>query len=259
MRNILLNASSKPTLIAHRGYSECYPENTLAGLEAALRVGAQCIEFDVHFTADGVPVVFHDTELARVTGSEGRIEEVSFATLSKLRASEKDRFGEKFLQEPVPSLQDVLALLQQWPDATAFVEIKTATVKYFGVETVVQGLMAALANFQTQCILTSFDRSVLEAARNSGMQYIGWVLREWDSESYVHAQSLLPDVLICNADKIGADELWPGPEQKPWQWALYDIVDPDEALRWFARGADFIETWDIGGMLRDSRLRPESS
>ena len=259
MRNILLNASSKPTLIAHRGYSECYPENTLAGLEAALRVGAQCIEFDVHFTADGVPVVFHDTELARVTGSEGRIEEVSFATLSQLRASETDRLGKKFLQEPIPSLQDVLGLLQQWPNAIAFVEIKTATVKCFGVDTVVQGLMTALADFQTQCILISFDRSVLEAARKSGMQRIGWVLREYNSISQEHAQALLADVLICNAEKIGADELWPGPKQKPWQWALYDIVDPDEALRWFARGADFIETWDIGGMLGDSRLRPGSS
>jgi len=259
MRNILLNTSSKPTLIAHRGYSECYPENTLVGLETALRAGAQCIEFDVHFTADGVPVVFHDTELARVTGSEGRIQEISFSALSKLRASETDRFGEKFIQEPVPSLQAVLELLTRWPDATAFVEIKTATVKYFGEEAVVQGLMAALANFQTQCILISFDRSVLEAARKSGMQRIGWVLREYNSISHEHAQALLPDVLICNAEKIGADELWPGPEQKPWQWALYDIIDPDEALRWFARGADFIETWDIGGMLGDSRLSPESS
>lgn len=258
MKSLYSKTASSPVLIAHRGYSECYPENTLAGLEAALRVGAQCIEFDVHFTADRVPVVFHDTELARVTGSEGRIEEVSFAALSQLCASETERFGEKFLQEPVPSLADVLALLQQWPDATAFVEIKTATVKYFGVDTVVQALMAALADFQTQCILISFDRSVLDAARKSGMQRIGWVLREYNSISQEHAQALLPDVLICNAEKIGADELWPGPEQRPWQWALYDIVDPDEALRWFARGADFIETWDIGGMLGDSRLRPES-
>lgn len=257
MKALGSTTASKPTLIAHRGYSERYPENTLSGLEAALRVGAQCVEFDVHFTADGVPVVFHDTELARVTGSEGRIQEISYSELSQLHASEAARFGEKFSQEPVPSLQAVLALLNQWPDAIAFVEIKTATVKYFGVEAVVQGLMAALADFQAQCVLISFDREVLEAAREAGMQRIGWVLREWNSESYEHAQVLLPDVLICNAEKIGADELWPGPEKKPWQWALYDIVDPDEALRWFARGAGFIETWDIGGMLGDSRLKPE--
>ena len=159
----------------------------------------------------------------------------------------------------MPSLQAVLALLKQWPDATAFVEIKTATVKYFGVDVVVQGLMAALAGFQKQCVLISFDNAVLEAARKAGMQRIGWVLREYNAISHEQAKALLPDVMICNAEKIGADDLWSGPAQKPWQWALYDIVDPDLALQWFERGADFIETWDIGGMLGDSRLRPESS
>lgn len=251
MSAVFPNSASRPHLIAHRGYSQCYPENTLAGLEAALRVGAQCIEFDVQFTADAVPVVFHDSELARVTGNEGRIQDISFAAVSQLRASEFGRFGEKFIQEPVPSLQAVLALLKQWPAATALVEIKTDSVKYFGVERVVQGLMSALAEVQAQCILIAFDRAVLESVRKAGMPRIGWVLREWNSASQEQAQAMSPELLICNADKIGAEErLWPG----PWQWALYDIVDPELALQWFARGADLIETWDIGGMLRDPRL-----
>ena len=245
--------ATRPILIAHRGYSQCYPENTLAGFQAALRAGAQCIEFDVQFTADRVPVVFHDTELARVTGSKGRIQEISFAALSQLRASEVDRLGKQFLQEPIPSLQDVLDLLTQWPGATAFVEIKTATVKQFGVAQVVDVLMSALKNIQTQCILISFDWAVLESARKAGMSRIGWVIRDWNNESCLQAQALSPDVLFYDVEKIGTEDLWPG----PWQWALYDIVDPDEALRWFARGVDFIETWDIGAMLADPRLTPE--
>lgn len=241
-----------PILIAHRGYSQCYPENTLVGLQAALRAGAPCIEFDVHFTADSVPVVFHDTELARVTGSKGKIQEISFAALSRLHASEVNRLGDQFSQEPVPSLQAVLDLLRQWPEATAFVEIKTATVKHFGVDHVVQVLMSALKDFQEQCVLISFDWSVLESARKAGMSRIGWAIRDWNNESYLRAQALSPDVLFYDVEKIGTEELWSG----PWQWALYDIVDPDEALRWFARGVDYIETWDIGGMLRDPRLAP---
>jgi glycerophosphoryl diester phosphodiesterase len=242
----------RPILIAHRGYSQCYPENTLAGLQAALRAGAQCVEFDVHFTADSVPVVFHDTELARVTGSKGKIQDISFAALSRLHASEVDRLGETFLEEPVPSLQNVLDMLAQWPNATAFVEIKTATVKHFGMAHVADVLMSALKDFQEQCVLISFDWAVLEYARKAGMSRIGWVIRDWNNESYLQAQALSPDVLFYDVEKIGTEDLWPG----PWQWALYDIVDPDEALRWFARGVDYIETWDIGGMLRDPRLAP---
>jgi len=248
-----LRPKVRPTLIAHRGYSQCYPENTLVGLQAALSAGAQCIEFDVQFTADSVPVVFHDSELARVTGSEGTIQQRSFAALSQLCASEAGRLGDAFLQEPVPSLQAVLSLVTQWPNVTAFVEIKVATVNHFGVDHVAQVLMSALENVQTQCVLISYDWAVLDSARKAGMPRIGWVIREWNEDSRAQAQILSPDVLFCNVEKITVDELWPG----PWQWALYDIVDADEALRWFTRGANFIETWDIGKMLRDPRLTPK--
>lgn len=249
-----MSAPDRPILVAHRGYSQCYPENTLVGLEAALQAGAQCIEFDVHFTADRVPVVFHDSELKRVTGREGIIQEAPFAALNQFYAKESDRFGEEFSQEPVPSLQDVLNLLKQWPNATAFVEIKTATIRHFGEEMVVQTLMAALENVQSQCILISFDWAVLERARKAGMLRIGWVIREWNVESQAQAKILSPDILFADVEDVGVDELWPG----SWQWAVYDVVDPDEALRWFARGVSFIETWDIGHMLSDDRLRPES-
>lgn len=243
----------RPKLIAHRGYSQRYPENTLAGLRAALDAGAQYVEFDVQFTADSVPVVFHDSELERVTGGAGLIQQTSFAALSQLRATEAGRLGDAFSQEPVPSLQSVLSFIMQWPNLTAFVEIKAETVKTFGVDHVVEVLLSALEKVQTQCYLISFDWAVLDSARKAGMSRIGWVIREWNDDSRAQAQALLPDVLFCAVEKIGADELWPG----PWQWALYDIVDPDEALRWFARGADYIETWDIGRMLRELRLRPE--
>lgn len=245
--------TSRPILIAHRGYSQRYPENTLSGLQAALQAGAQCIEFDVQFTADSVPVVFHDSDLARVTGSEGIIQETSFAALGQLHAKEVERLGEEFSQEPIPSLQAILSLLKQRPNVTAYVEIKTATVKHFGEDHVVKVLMEILSGFEAQCILISFDYSVLKCAKKAGMSRIGWVIREWNADSQAQAVALSPDVLFCDIEKIGDDELWPG----TWQWVVYDIVDPDEALRWFARGAGLIETWDIGSMLDDPRLKPE--
>lgn len=246
-------STARPRLIAHRGYSQRYPENTLLALEAALDVGADYIEFDVQFTADQVPVVFHDSELARLTGSEGIIQETPFAALGQLRVSEVDRLGEACAPQPIPSLTAVLALLQRWPQATAFVEIKSETLRHFGVEPVVEILLAALQPVRSQCCLISFDETVLARARQVGQSRIGWVIRDWNSVSQQLALGLAPDMLFCNAQKIGVEALWPG----PWQWALYDIVDPEEALRWFARGADFIETWDIGGLLQDPRLGVE--
>ena len=53
--------------IAHRGFSSRYPENTLLAFERALDLGADGAEFDVQLSKDGVPVVFHDESLQRIT------------------------------------------------------------------------------------------------------------------------------------------------------------------------------------------------
>jgi len=201
-------------------------------------------------------VVFHDDELHRTTGVRARIYQRTAAELAPLRASETQRFGQQFSDEPIPTLDDVLQLLTQWPNATAFVEIKQETVAHFGTEAVARRMMAALAAHQHNCILISFDVGVLQAARNAGMQRIGWVLSKWNNAAHQQAEQLAPDVLFCNCKKISKRKvLWPG----VWSWALYDIVDPAVALRWFARGAQLIETWDVVAMLRDPQLQVSES
>lgn len=244
--------SERPQLIAHRGYSECYPENTLLGLEAALRAGADCIEFDVQFSSDGVPVVIHDNELMRTTGVVGKVNQTDAAQLATLCAGEEQRFGNQFRDEPLPSLAAVLQLLNQWPNTTAFVEIKEETIECFGVELVAQRLVAELAPFGNRCVLISFDASVLEAAKKMGAKRVGWVIRKWGNDSFRLVQKLKPDVLLCNYKKIPDTDnvLWEG----PWQWAIYDVVDPGVAMRWIKQGVHFIETWDSGGMLSDQKL-----
>ncbi len=69
---------------------ETYPENTLIGIEAALKCGAPYVEFDVQCTVDGVLVVFHDIELKRVTGVTGNLLEMQFDKLKSVYISEAD-------------------------------------------------------------------------------------------------------------------------------------------------------------------------
>lgn len=239
-------------LVAHRGYSQCYPENTLSALQAALTSGARYVEFDVQFTADRVPMVFHDVELKRITGEAGNIHQLTAAQLRKFRASEAGRFGEQFADERIPTLEAVLQLLAQWPEVTAFVEIKKETVELLGTKAVARDMRTALSAYQHNCILISFDAPVLQTSRDAGISRIGWVVSKWNDADREQAQKLSPDVLFCNYKKIADDDvLWSG----DWQWALYDVVDPIVALHWFSRGVDLIETWDIGAMLADSGLQ----
>lgn len=245
-------SDDRPQLVAHRGYSECYPENTLVGLEAAICLGADCIEFDVQYSKDMVPVVIHDDSLGRTSGIDGNINQFTATQLSEIIVGESYRFGDRYKNETIPTLSAVLELLKQWPRITAFVELKSEAIESFGLASVVQDVVSRLKPYVEQTVLISSHAEVSGVARELGMRRTGWVILNWDKESQEYAQVNTPDVLFCNYKQIpdmdGA--LWQG----PWQWALYDIVDPRVALRWIGRGVKFIESWDIGRLLRNQPL-----
>lgn len=64
--------TSRPLVIAHRGYSLLAPENSLAAFRTALEAGVDLVELDYHHTGDGVPVVIHDGTLDRTTDAIAR-------------------------------------------------------------------------------------------------------------------------------------------------------------------------------------------
>src|SRR5687767_14329580 len=92
---------ANPLIIAHRGASAARPENTLGAFRRALALEADGIELDVQITRDGVPVVFHDSSLRRLTGTSGGIARQTWAELRGLRVRQT---------EPIPRLVDVLRL-----------------------------------------------------------------------------------------------------------------------------------------------------
>lgn len=84
---------TSPEIIAHRGASRERPENTLAAFRRAVELGADAAELDVHRTADGVLVVFHDPLIPGL----GPITVLSAAQVT----------GHLVRGEPVPTLQSV--------------------------------------------------------------------------------------------------------------------------------------------------------
>jgi glycerophosphoryl diester phosphodiesterase len=67
-----LLALDRPLVIAHRGYPQFAPENTLPAFQLALEAGADLVELDYHHTKDGVPIVIHDADLDRTTDATNR-------------------------------------------------------------------------------------------------------------------------------------------------------------------------------------------
>ena len=75
-----------PIVIGHRGCAGEVPENTLESFARGLADGAAILESDVHATRDGVPVLIHDDDVARVTQGSGLVAELDLAELQQLDA-----------------------------------------------------------------------------------------------------------------------------------------------------------------------------
>ncbi|MEM7798187.1 MAG: glycerophosphodiester phosphodiesterase family protein [Chloroflexota bacterium] len=100
MSNWIVEDQSTPLVIAHRGASGDAPENTLVAFQLAEAQQADGFEFDVHLSADGVPVVIHDRKLERTTTGTGLVSSLTVSQLKELDAGEG---------ESIPTLEEVFS------------------------------------------------------------------------------------------------------------------------------------------------------
>ena len=106
-QNLNINEKLFTTEItAHRGASLLYPENTMSAFKGAQKENAQWIEIDVRKTKDGQLVVFHDENLARITGVDKELNNLTYQELKKLDYG--SFFDKKFAHEQIPLLADVI-------------------------------------------------------------------------------------------------------------------------------------------------------
>lgn len=101
-----------PIAFAHRGGACDAPENTMPAFEHAVRLGYRYLETDVHVTADGVLLAFHDETLDRVTDQVGRIDQLPWARVRRALVDGR---------EPIVRFDELLAA---WPEARINVDPK---------------------------------------------------------------------------------------------------------------------------------------
>ncbi len=136
-----------PLAFAHRGGAGHYPENSWKAFEHAVKLGYAYLETDVHATADGTVVAFHDKTLDRVTDSAGKISGLTAAQVAAARIDGT---------EPIPVLAD---LIMAWPDVRFNIDIKDDPA--VGP---LAGVLQATNCWDRVC-LTSFSGRRLSAAR----------------------------------------------------------------------------------------------
>ena len=101
-------------VIGHRGGAGAAPENTLEAIRHGVEAGADAIEFDIHGTADGRIVLFHDDTLERTTDGSGPVEALTLEELRRFDAGYRftPDFGRSFpfrgTGVRVPTLEEAL-------------------------------------------------------------------------------------------------------------------------------------------------------
>lgn len=232
-------------IIAHRGYSQRYPENTLPALQAAVDVGADAVELDVQLCRDGIPVVLHDATLDRVSGQAGSVVDLDFEQLQAFSVHQPARFGTKFQPVRIPALSEVAQALEP-SRAFVFVEIKNETVPHDAIPQAVEAVLAACKPLGERAILISFDQCTVRHARSLGTR-TGWVLSDWSRASRECLEAIGPDFAFVSTGILPPATALPW--QGPWEWAIYEINTWQQAQQLVRRSFSWIETQAVETLL----------
>ena len=234
-------------IIAHRGWSGEYPENTMLAFKKAAEVKADGIEMDVHLSKDGEVMVIHDEALIRTTGKEGIVSDYKRSELEKISAgkTKNDSFG----FTPIPSLEEFLDFLKD-TDLMVNIELKTAPVFYPTLEEKTLGLVKRFG-LENRVIFSSFNwLSIMLLKKlapeipgglligNPKIKNIGYAIKETGFDAYHPDFALLDDEAVkeLQANKVAINVWTVNKEEdmkKCQKWGVDGLITnhPDLAIK----------------------------
>lgn len=147
--------ASGPIGLAHRGGTLYAPnegiENSLRAFRHALALGYRHLETDVHATADGQVVAFHDPRLDRVTDATGAVADLPYAAVAEARIGGT---------EPIPTLAE---LLEELPEASLNIDIKADSALEPTLE-----LLRRMDALDRVCLASFSDKRIRAVRRRLG-------------------------------------------------------------------------------------------
>lgn len=242
------------TLIAHRGYSARYPENTLLAYQAAYDCGARFVELDLQLTADCVPILHHDPTLKRMAGVDVNIFDTTSVELERYSAAYPQRFSDEFSTNTFTHFKIFCEWLKAHSDVIAFVEIKQESIDHFDLITVMESIFKEIVgtSTQSQCIIIAFNQLVVEYTQKNSTLMTGWVLPAWSDKQQLVLRCLQPAFVFCDVRILPANdkEIWRG----NWEWAVYNLDDIESAIAMVNRGILLLETNEIDTLANSESL-----
>lgn len=156
--------------LAHRGYSDLYPENTMKAFKEAYYKGFDGVETDVHLTKDGEMVLIHDEKINRTSTGKGYVHNYTLAQLRQFNFCYKF----KGIYE-IPTLRELLEFVKG-KDFCVNIELKTDVIHYEQIEEKVIKLVEELG-VENQIYYSSFYLpSVLKVKQLCPNAYAGYLM-----------------------------------------------------------------------------------
>jgi len=234
-------------IIGHRGAMGERPENTAASFLKAISDGADGIEFDVHLTADGIPVVIHDEKVDRTTDGKGFVGGMTLAEIKKLDAGYEDYPDEKIL-----TLEEVLALTID-KCKIINIELKQGPVFYQGLE---EKVFDIISNFEImeKVIISSFNHYTINYIKKRcvevkcGLLYMAGLYKPWSYAQSVGAEAIHPFAASVN------QEIVEGCHKNDISVNVFGVNTEEAVSKMLAYGVDGIIT-DFPGLAVKNRNR----
>ena len=227
-----------PKVIAHRCGGALAPENTLAGLAIAARIGCRAVEFDVMLSRDGEPVLIHESN-----HPELGIERSKLISGSYPEADPADRFHHAFAGETIPSLHAALRRCRELGLA-ANLEIKPAQGHDVETGRVVGRRLASLGvDDRPALLLSSFSADALEAA----MEDVDDIPRGWLAGAFDAAALKTASRLGCASIHLALDGLEAAHVVAARAAGLEVLVYTVNRLA----DARRLASWGVGGLFTD--------
>lgn len=108
LRDNLFNNPKYVTIVAHRGDWRNHPENSIPAFKSCIDMGIDMIEIDVQRTKDGKLILMHDRTVDRCTNGKGKIEDMTYDEIQKLRL--RPQHNASATRNHIPTLEEVLVL-----------------------------------------------------------------------------------------------------------------------------------------------------
>ena len=123
LSSLSLSLYAKPKCIAHRGFSDQFPENSTSAIAAAVDMDADGVEFDIHHTKDGVAILMHDETLLRTAESKPEMSCPLETLISELNYAQIQENCKLKNEGDIPLFSDTLKLLED-KEIYSFIEFK---------------------------------------------------------------------------------------------------------------------------------------